>query len=292
MNRAAAPRHLAAKRFAFNPIRGRRPTLMNCTLEELGVDPSYQRSIDNPSSRALIKKIAHEWDWSLFQLLVVSRRPSGDLYVVDGQHRLAAATLRGDLHDLPSSVYDFQHVSHEADVFVALNRQRKPLTRLDLFKGAVAGGGDTDANHVLALITTAGLTLAPHTNYATFKPGQISAIGNIAKAFRMSGPDITGRALNVLSRAYEGEVLRFAGTIFPAIVGTITNLKLPPEADELLEVVISGLTQAEWAEEFTAAALRQGTARPAAAIAAMTEIYLEAAQEEDEDQEQDEARAA
>ena len=125
----------------FNPIRGRRPAPMNCSLAELNVDCSYQRSIDSPSSRALIKRIAGEWDWSLFQLLVVSRRPDGELYVVDGQHRLEAARMRGDLHDLPCSVYDFRLVSHEADAFVALNQQRKPLTRLDLFKGSVIGGG-------------------------------------------------------------------------------------------------------------------------------------------------------
>ena len=135
---------IALRQSPFNPIRGRRPAPMNCTVGELSVDPSYQRSIDNPSSRALIKKIAREWDWSLFQLLVVSRRPTGELYVVDGQHRLEAARLRGDLHDLPCSVYDFQFVAHEADAFVALNQQRKPLTRLDLFKGAVTGGGGCD----------------------------------------------------------------------------------------------------------------------------------------------------
>ncbi|KUR80794.1 hypothetical protein AQZ49_01835 [Novosphingobium sp. FSW06-99] len=253
---------------------------MNCSVDELSVDPSYQRSIDNPTSRALIKKIAREWDWSLFQLLVVSRRPDGELYVVDGQHRLEAARLRGDLRDLPCSVYDFRLVSHEADAFVALNQQRKPLTRLDLFKGAVIGGGDTTANHILALITGAGLTLAPHTNYACFKPGQIAAIGGICKAYKMAGPDITARALAVLANAYRGEVLRFAGTIFPAIVATIVDLKLPRAADDLLEVTVSGLTQLEWAEEINRTAVQKGIGRPTAAAQALIEVYLEAASED------------
>lgn len=123
-----------------NPIRGRRPSLMNCTIGELRVDASYQRSIDNGKSRALIRKIARTWDWSLFQLLVVSRRPDGELYIVDGQHRWEAARLRRDLYDLPCSVYDFASVGDEATAFVALNQERKPLGALDLFKAAVEGG--------------------------------------------------------------------------------------------------------------------------------------------------------
>lgn len=96
----------------------------------------------------------------------------------------------------------------------------------------------------------------------------------------MVGPDITGRALVVLSRAYAGEVLRFAGAIFPAIVGAIVDLKLTRDVDELLEVTISGLTQEEWAQEFARTAARDGISRPAAAIKAITEVFLEAAGDE------------
>ena len=130
-----------AAQLQVNPIRGRRPAPMNCTIGELNVDPSYQRSVENGPSRVLIRKIAREWDWSLFQLLVVSRRPDGALYVVDGQHRLEAARLRRDLYDLPCSVYDFATTGDEADAFVAINQQRKPLGALDLFRAAVEGGG-------------------------------------------------------------------------------------------------------------------------------------------------------
>lgn len=265
-----------------HPIRGRRPSLMNCTIGELQVDPAYQRGTDNGTSRALIRKIAREWDWSLFQLLVVSRRPDGGLYVVDGQHRWEAARLRRDLYDLPCSVYDFPSVAEEAAAFVALNQQRKPLGALDLFRAAVEGGGDAGAIEVMRLITQAGLSLAGHTNFTAWKPGQISNISGIRKAHKMHGPDVTGRALRLLASAFEGEVLRYGGTLFPGIVTTIAELKLPRDADELLEVSLSGLSQAEWAEEIAHVAARHAIHRTRAAARALTEIYLEAAGEEQE----------
>lgn len=47
-------------RLKINPIRGRRPSLMNCTIGELQIDHSYQRAIDNGASRTLILKIGKD----------------------------------------------------------------------------------------------------------------------------------------------------------------------------------------------------------------------------------------
>lgn len=98
----------------------------------------------------------------------------------------------------------------------------------------------------------------------------------------MHGPDITGRALGLMARAFEGEVLRYGGTLFPGIVAAIAELKLPRAADELLEVAISGLSQAEWAEEIAHVAARKAIHRTTAAAQALIEIYLEAAGEDEE----------
>lgn len=149
---------------AFNPPRGRRPVLQNCALGELAVDPAYQRGLDNGSSRALIAAIARDWDWGLCQPLVVARRiddGAEQLFVVDGQHRLAAARLRGDIGDLPCVVVSYGDAGGEAQAFVALNSRRRPLAALDLFRAALAAG-DPEAATIDRLVTRAGLRLAPH----------------------------------------------------------------------------------------------------------------------------------
>ncbi|HQS95051.1 MAG: hypothetical protein B7X90_01950 [Novosphingobium sp. 17-62-19] len=269
-------------RLKLNPIRGRRPTLMNCMIGELKVDETYQRSINNGSSRSLIVKIAKEWDWSLFQLLIVSRRIDGALYVVDGQHRLSAARIRRDLYDLPCSIYDFGSVAEEARAFGKLNQQRRPLGALDLFRAAVSSGLDDDALAIAHLLQRAGLSVAPHSNFTAWKPGMLSNISYIKKAYKTHGGGIVGRALRLIGRAYDGEVLRYAGTIFPGIVGTIAELKLTTKDDDLLEVVISGLSQAEWAEEIAHVVATNAIHRNRAAVRAVTDCYAESAADHDD----------
>jgi ParB-like chromosome segregation protein Spo0J len=56
--------------------------------------------------------------------------------VVDGQHRLAAATLRGDIAHLPCVITSLMPtLGDEAAAFVALNQNRKPLQPLDHVQG-------------------------------------------------------------------------------------------------------------------------------------------------------------
>lgn len=65
-------------------------------LALLKVDHAYQRDL----SMELVQKIARDYDIVAADLIVVSRRSSGDLYVVNGQHRAAAAQLAGEVEIL------------------------------------------------------------------------------------------------------------------------------------------------------------------------------------------------
>ena len=84
----------------FPPPAGQLPVLQYCMPAQLAVDAAYQRSIETQESQRLIARIARGWDWRLCQPLVVSLRADRQLYVVDGQHRLEAARLRGDIPHL------------------------------------------------------------------------------------------------------------------------------------------------------------------------------------------------
>ena len=135
----------ATNRLKCNPPLGRMPVLQFIMPGELRVDPSYQRSLEAESSQTLIRKIAQFWNWDLCQPLVVSRRTNGELFVIDGQHRWEAAKLRGDIAQLPCVVVEYSNAADEAASFVHLNQQRRPLTKIDLFKAATRS-----ALHVLS----------------------------------------------------------------------------------------------------------------------------------------------
>ena len=205
------------KRLKFETPIGRLPVLQFMQPAELQIDPQYQRSIEGRQSQSLIAKIAQGWNWDLCQPLVIARRSEEGLFVIDGQHRLEAARLRGDITQLPCVVVDYAGAAEEAASFVHLNQQRRPLTTLDLFKAALASG-DEEAQAIMAALTEAGLGLTNSNNIDRWKPGQVQIIGGIQRLWRREGQEVVSKALDLLAEAYRGEIMRFAGTIWPGLV--------------------------------------------------------------------------
>lgn len=233
----------------FNPPLGTLPVLQYCAPDQLSVDEAYQRSLDSKSSQLLIRKIAQHWDWGLCQPLIVARRDDNQLFVVDGQHRHAAARLRGDIWQLPCVVASFATMAAEAASFVALNQQRRPLSQLDLFKAALASGDEESVATVRA-IEAAGLTLAATTNNQCARPGSISNTGGLVRCLREHGEPVLEAALRVLALSYPGEILRYAGTLFPGIAAIVVDeLRLRTPSAELVErlsAMVRGKPQTGW----------------------------------------------
>lgn len=234
----------------FKPQQGRMPTLQFQLPSELQIDPSYQRSIDNPDSQKLITKIAEGWNWDLCLPLVVARRGDGGLFVIDGQHRLQAAIMRGDIVQLPCVVVAYDSPASEAANFVQLNQTRRPLSKLDVFKAAIASG-DPEAIAISAAIEAAGLAIAPHSNPTAWKPRQISNIGGIESAWRNDGEAATALALIALAEAFDGQVLSYAGTIFPGIAAICaeeikSSARFDGKRFDLFLNMLSLKTQNDW----------------------------------------------
>jgi hypothetical protein len=212
----------ATSRLKVNEPLGVMPVLQFCTPAQLQIDQAYQRSLETGPSQTLIRRIAQFWNWDLCQPLVVARRADGGLYVVDGQHRLAAAVLRRDIAQLPCVITSYRNPADEASSFVALNQQRRPLGALDLFKAALVAEDET-ALAVVAILTRHGLSLAPHMTAVAWKPGQVANIGGIIRAYNILGPARAGCAIGVLAESFRGQVLRYAGTILPGIIDALTS---------------------------------------------------------------------
>ncbi len=236
----------ATNRLKVNPPLGNLPALQWALVSQLQVDGEYQRSVESGPSQALIRKIAMHWNWDLCQPLVVSRRSDGALFVIDGQHRWEAAKQRGDINQLPCVVVDYASAADEAASFVQLNKERKPLSKLDVFKAAVASGNE-EACAIVAAIADAGLSIAPHENYKSWKPGMVSNIGGIENAWRSLGAYPVRRALVLLERSFRGEVLRYAGSIFPGVAAICASDAGDTSVDlDKLPDLLASRTQTEW----------------------------------------------
>lgn len=243
----------ATSRLKCNPPIGLMPALQYLLPAQLKVDPAYQRTLDTGPSQTLIRRIAVHWNWDLCQPLVVARRENGDLFVIDGQHRLEAARMRGDIAQLPAVVVQYESAADEAASFVHLNQQRRPLSKLDVFKAAVASE-DPQATAILAAIEAAGLTLAPHSNSKAWKPGMIVNIGGIEALWRRHGEKIVREALAIMARSFDGQVLAYAGTLFPGVAAICANEMQGAARDgeeldgwrDMLAEMLGEAGQAEW----------------------------------------------
>jgi hypothetical protein len=241
-----------------NAVKGELPVLQYCALEQLSIDESYQRSLEAASSITLVRRIATFWDWGLCQPLYVARRDDGKLYVVDGQHRLSAAKLRGDIWQLPCVVRAFASAEEEAAAFVALNQERRPLNKLQIFKASLAAGDFESAQIVLAL-EDVGLSVAGSTNLETAPPGAVSNVAGLLNCYRAHGLQVLTAALDVLAQSYRGEILRYAGMLFPGIAAIVAaGIESDPgfvdgEHFGLMTEMISGATQHEWMRDILAA---------------------------------------
>ncbi|MDF0540804.1 ParB/RepB/Spo0J family partition protein [Sphingobium sp. H39-3-25] len=244
----------ATARLKVAPQRGMRPSLEFRPIPQLQIDASYQRSIETGPSQSLVRRIAMHWDWGLCQPLTVAKRDDGTLWVIDGQHRLAAARLRKDIYDLPCVVVPSVSAADEAASFVALNQQRRPLTALDLFKAALQAR-DEEAVLIEHALHAAGLSLGRTTNYDSLKPGQVVNVPGLQRVYRRDGEAVLRHALAIGGTAFAGQKLRYFGTIFPGIAAAVAALPRPfDEADiDFIAVVMGGGSQQEWAADINRA---------------------------------------
>jgi hypothetical protein len=266
-----------ASRTKFEPARGSLPVLQYCSPEQLQIDEQYQRSLETDRSESLIRRIAAHWDWGLCQPLFVARRGDGGLFVVDGQHRLAAARLRADIWQLPCVVTGFDTPAAEAEAFVQLNQQRRPLTQLELFKAALASG-DPEAKKVVQILERNGLRLANSTNNQSMKVGDVANIAGLRTCLRVHGELALDMSSAVLAKSWPGQVLRYAGSIFPGIAAVVSDeIRLRATREEIvagLSSLLSPRDQAHWFRKF-AVAISQNTnlKRSTAAINVIREAW-------------------
>ena len=209
---------------SYRPVRGAPPSIEWVSVADLLVDSDYQRSIENDTSQRLIAAIAAHWDWRLCMPLAVSRRDDGR-YVIDGQHRLAAARLRPDIPHLPCCIASYEGPADEAAMFVAANRARRAISRLDDFHAALVAG-DEDAIEVNRIVMAAGLKVSRQTRSQAWLPGEVSFTSSIANVIGKHGDELVLEALSAMATAFEGQVFSNGSPVF---LGLTRILVRPPE---------------------------------------------------------------
>ena len=97
-----------------------------------GGEDGYQRL----QSETKVLDIVRSWSWMACGVLIVALR-DGIFYIVDGQHRWAAARKLLEITNLPCLVFDTVERKEEAKAFLGANTFRRPLNAVERFKGEI-----------------------------------------------------------------------------------------------------------------------------------------------------------
>jgi hypothetical protein len=104
----------------------------------LQVSPAYQRNL--VESKAV--SMASAWSWFACGTIIVGKR-NGVFWVIDGQHRVAAAKRRSDIKTLPCLVFESDSIAQEAQGFLDANTGRRPVFSTDKYRAALAADDAT-----------------------------------------------------------------------------------------------------------------------------------------------------
>lgn len=175
---------------------GAPPGLAWIALDDLVIDPAYQRDI-TATGRRNILAIAEKFDWSAFSCVVVAACGAEGKYpVIDGQHRCHAARLAG-IARVPCQIVEAT-ATQQAKAFGRINSNVTAMPSGARFF-ALAASGDPDARAVLAMAEEAGVRIMKSpVPRDQMKPGQTWVCFALAKMAATHGRDMVVLALRAI----------------------------------------------------------------------------------------------
>lgn len=181
-----------------------RPSFHWTKPSDLYVDETYQR----PLSVERVWEIVTRFTWSLFNpLWIADRRRRGTLYVVDGRHRLAAASILGVklLPAVPCEIHVTESVEEEARIFVDLQERRRKISSAQRFAAKLVYG-DPIALDLQKLMSKHGFKVPTETfgmSNATAQ-NEITAIATLESIYRAGGKGRVDAVLSIIRDAWDG----------------------------------------------------------------------------------------
>lgn len=175
------------------------------------VDQSYQRIVRDRD----IQKIVNDWNYDLVNMPKLSFREStGEYYVFDGQHTLAA--WRKHENDSPILCKVFYDLTYddEVELFCQQNGRSKPVNKVQKAKGRY-NRGDNDVRDIIDSAKEAGVEIA----IANPTPGKNKCVAYVAceKSYKKLGRWKYAEALSVLRQAWDGDPRALQSTFIQGI---------------------------------------------------------------------------
>jgi hypothetical protein len=164
-------------------------------VEILSVDRSYQRPISNKA-----ENMGKNWQDELANVITVSLRPDGEFWIIDGQHRVAAALLAGVTH-LEADIRENLSIEEEAKLFDELNSTRSLVTAIDRFRARLVYQ-DPEAVEINNVVNEMGGEISDVPGRTTKDDRRIKAVASLERVYKYEGPNGLREVLDELNQAF------------------------------------------------------------------------------------------
>lgn len=198
----SAPLDLVAAQEVSREVGAQKIEVRRIAIERLRLDPI------RPLRNYWVQRLRRSFDPAKLGILHVSKRDNGDLVVIEGNHRIAAARLLGDSRlTVTCIVYSGLSVAREAALYRGLESKLRQ-TQLDLFL-ARRQEGEPVACEIDALTT--GLGIAIKSGSGGSGPPALAAIGRVERIYAQHGPAVLRRVLLIAKTAWQMQRNAFDG---------------------------------------------------------------------------------
>lgn len=198
---------------------GATPDPRRVPIKDLRLDSTYQRDLE----AAKVRRMVDDWDPRRAQVVVLSLR-SKILWIIDGQHRIAALRERGELYVM-AMVLEGMSQADEADLFVALQRGRKNLNAWDLFKAESAAGHE-DVLNLIRIVNVQGFKIDRTAGH-----GHIAAVGALRRIFKIGAEPLLTLVLHTTRSVWNGDKRALDGQTLEGLALFLHSFRSEPQYD-------------------------------------------------------------
>jgi hypothetical protein len=219
------------------------------TIQSLPVSKLVSFEYNRPVREPHWKKIAKHFNPSECDALVVNRRTDGTLALIDGQHRkMALLSVFGSDATWPCRVVRNLSFQQEAEMFRALNEQRKPVTPVERFHAALLAQDD-EAVAIERMVMHHGYKLLLNGSHMRRHNGSgvIVAVGTLLKIYRTYRDGTLDEVLGIIREAY-GTKVGPSGEVLYALAMFVSSYREEFDRERLL-LTLKRLPLASWEQE-------------------------------------------
>lgn len=189
----------------FTPIStdpGKKPKLLWVGVEELHVNTDYQRNISSNRGQTIIKGIVEHFKWHHFQPIMITNRELGGYWIIDGQHRTAAAQQRG-IDKVPAVLMEDLSAEDQARAFAGINGKRVNVTPMAMHYALIAAR-DPERVALQKCCEEAGVVIPRYPKAVNYglKPNETLTIGTLLSIMKRYGSETLIKILRSIRQTY------------------------------------------------------------------------------------------